>query len=118
MNCANNYIPQYVPDNLPWYERGGLITYINKVKYENFMKDTDKHFENTQIVNFDKIHRQASEEKIDSDPLKRCKTIDSSIIDQYLDKEKTRALSSAFWSPRKDIFLKKEVIDNHFKQDK
>ena len=28
MSAQNNYVPEYVPDNLPWYERDGLLTYL------------------------------------------------------------------------------------------
>ena len=34
-NFTNNYIPEYVPDNLPLYERDGLMTYIDKLKYDD-----------------------------------------------------------------------------------
>ena len=26
---ANGYVPEYVPEDLPWYERDGLMTYID-----------------------------------------------------------------------------------------
>ena len=29
---ANKYIPKYVPEDLPWYERDGLLTYIDQLK--------------------------------------------------------------------------------------
>ena len=45
MNFTNNYIPEFVPDNLKWYERDSLMTYIDKLKYDNFIKDTDRHLE-------------------------------------------------------------------------
>ena len=45
MNFTNNYIPEFVPDNLKWYERDSLMTYIDRLKYDNFIKDTDRHFE-------------------------------------------------------------------------
>ena len=45
MNFTNNYIPEFVPDNLKWYERDSLMTYIDKLKYDNFIKDTGRHFE-------------------------------------------------------------------------
>ena len=85
---------------------------------DNFIKDTGSHSENSRIVNFDIIYKQARGEEIHPDLLKKYKTIDSSRIDQQPDTEKTKALSSAFRSPKKDIFLKKGVINSHFKQDK
>ena len=40
----NNYIPGYIPSNLRWYERDGLMTYINQIKCEEPLRDPDKHF--------------------------------------------------------------------------
>ena len=57
----NNYIPKYVPSDLNWYERDRLMTYIDQLKYEEFIKDIDGHFQNTPIVNFDIIHKQAKD---------------------------------------------------------
>ena len=54
----NNYLPEYVPENLPWYERGGLMTYIDQLKYEEFISDADAIIKNTKIINFEMIHAQ------------------------------------------------------------
>ena len=70
MNFTNNYIPEYVPENLKWHELDGLMTYIDKLKYDNFIKDSDDHFERTHVNNFEIIHKQSREEKIDADLLK------------------------------------------------
>ena len=37
-NCSNNYVAQYVPLDLPWYEKDGLMTWYNQVKCEDFEK--------------------------------------------------------------------------------
>ena len=42
--AANSYIPEYILDNLPWYESDGLLTYINKLKCKEFLEDPNKHF--------------------------------------------------------------------------
>ena len=28
MSAQNNSVPEYVPDNLPWHEHDGLLTYL------------------------------------------------------------------------------------------
>ena len=33
-NCANNYVPEYVPQDLPWHERDRLMTWYNQAKYQ------------------------------------------------------------------------------------
>ena len=50
----------------------------------------------TQVINFNIIHRQVKGEKIDEKPEQKYKIIDNSRIDLYPDKEKEKALSSAF----------------------
>ena len=66
----NNYVTEYVPSDLKMYERGGLIIYIDQLKYQEFIKDTDGRFQNTHIVNFDIIHKQAKVIKLPDDELK------------------------------------------------
>ena len=40
----NNYIPEYIPDDLPWYERDGLMTQLDKIKSDEFLEDPEKNF--------------------------------------------------------------------------
>ena len=63
-NFTSNYIPEYVPNNLKWYERDGLMTYIDQLKYNSFVRNTDEHFEKTQAINFDIIRRLARGENL------------------------------------------------------
>ena len=37
----NNYVPEYVPENLPWYERDGLLTWYDQEKCKEFLEDPD-----------------------------------------------------------------------------
>ena len=55
---ANNYIPKYVPEDLPWYERDGLLTYIDQLKYKKFIFEPDAAVKNTKIINFNMIRAQ------------------------------------------------------------
>ena len=68
----------------------------------------------TQVINFNIIHRQVKGEKIDEKLEQKYKIIDNSRIDLYPDKEKEKALSSAFRWSRKNLYFEKEVIDSHF----
>ena len=63
MSAQNNYVAEYVPDNWSWYERDGLLTYIDKFKCDRFLEKSRTHFQETPIINFDIIHRQAGGEK-------------------------------------------------------
>ena len=53
----NNYIPNYTSSNLKWYERDGLFTYIDQLKREKFLENSDENFKKTRVINFDIIHR-------------------------------------------------------------
>ena len=52
----NHFVPKYIPNDLPWYERDGLMTWYDQVQCQQFLEDTDKHFQNLKIINFDMIH--------------------------------------------------------------
>ena len=54
-NFQNSYIPEYVPSDLKWYKKDRLMTCIDQLKYQEFIKNTSGHFQNTQIVSFDII---------------------------------------------------------------
>ena len=55
---ANDYIPKYVPEGLPWYERDSLLTYIDQLKYKEFISDPDVTVKNIKVINFDMIYAQ------------------------------------------------------------
>ena len=57
-NKGNTYVPKFVPDNLSWYERDGLMAWFDQQKYEDFPRNTDKHFKEAKIINFDIIIRK------------------------------------------------------------
>ena len=61
MARQNNCIPEYVPEDLPWYKRNGLMTYLDQAKCRDLLRDLKGYFKNTKIVNFD-ITSTASEE--------------------------------------------------------
>ena len=75
MNLANNYIPPFVPQNLKWYERDGLMTWYDQSKCIEFLQDLDNHFENTKIINFDIINKKARGKEIPQSTLKNYQTI-------------------------------------------
>lgn len=64
-DCANKYVPPPEHLLLPWYERGGLMSYIDALKCEEFQKDHQEHFGRTKFVNFAIIHAQARGKPVD-----------------------------------------------------
>ena len=37
----NTYVPKFVSNNIPWYERDGLNTLYEQMKCNKFLEDTD-----------------------------------------------------------------------------
>ena len=53
--ACNSCVPEYVPSDLPWYKRDGLMTWYDQRKCEDLLRDLKGHFNNMKIVNFDII---------------------------------------------------------------
>ena len=53
LEADNNFIPKYIPGNLKRYEKDGLDTWYLRSKCEDFLKNTDLHFAERKVVNFD-----------------------------------------------------------------
>ena len=51
----NNFIPKYIPGDLKLQEKDGLDTWFLRNKCEEFLNNTDLHFTQRHIVNFDMI---------------------------------------------------------------
>ena len=64
MNLANKFVPEFVPENLPWYKRDSLLTWYDQGKWRDFLEDTDEHFKATKIVNSDIINKDFKKENI------------------------------------------------------
>ena len=75
----NKFIPKYVPNNLKWYKRGGLETWYLQNKCNDFLMDTDEHFKETKVVNFDITKNK----KLEEEKLKQYQTIDHDEIMKY-----------------------------------
>ena len=111
----NKYVPRFAQHSeLPWYERDGLLSYIDALKCEEFLKDTDSHFKTVQVVNFDIIHHDCK-----GDPLQgsynEYQTVNTKDMGKHSSNTKKKIVNSAIPSDRKDIFIDKKVTPNHFK---
>ena len=83
MNLMNSYVPKFVPKDFPWYERDGLMTWYDQMKYQDFLRDTNKYFQEVKIVNFDIIHRQCRGEEVPKHLLKQYQTVDDKSVSEY-----------------------------------
>ena len=82
-NNMKMYVPKFVLDNLPWYERDGLMTWYGQWKCEDFLRDTDKHFKEAKTINFDIIYRKIRDEVVPPDLLNFYETVNEKTISQY-----------------------------------
>ena len=77
---TNTYTPEYVSDNLKWYERDGLDTWYKKNKCNEFLEDTDRYFHAAQIINFDIIRNQ---KQLPKNKLEQYRTVNYDTIKKY-----------------------------------
>ena len=116
MNLANKFVPEFVPENLPWYKRDSLLIWYDQAKCRDFLEDTDGHFRTTKIVNFDIINKDLKKEKISKETLKGYQILNYEQVMTYPPEVQRKIFESAFRTDRKDIFFKKESIDEYLKK--
>ena len=117
MNLTNNYIPPFVPQDLKWYERNGLMTWYDQTKCKEFLKNLDNHFENMKIINCDIINKKAKGEEIPQSTLKTYLTIPKKKpVYEYPPEEREKVVSAGFRSTlkRNDVFVSKDLVKYHF----
>ena len=104
-NPINNYVPKFVANNLKWYERDGLLTWYDHCKCDDFLRDTDAHFKDAKIDNFNIIRKQCRGEEVRKDILVEYQMVTDNFVLKYPEKEKKNILSSAFRTDREDIYF-------------
>ena len=85
--------------------------------FNEIINNTDYHFENSYITNFDLIHHNCR-----GDPLKQTKkhyeTISYEKLNEIISKEdRASFISSAIKSERKYVFIEKEIFKEHFNRE-
>ena len=97
-----------------WYEKN-LMEYFDFCEYNEMANDPTKYFKKKQVVNFDIIHHECC-----GGPLfgsyRDYKTAYEKDIKEYPKPEKKEVVGGIFRnSNRKDIWVEKKVIVDHFK---
>ena len=111
---VNKYVPKFAQHSkLSWYERHGLLSYVDALKCEEFLKDTGSHFKTAQVVNFGIVYHECR-----GDPLqgsyKEYQTVNTKDMDKHSSNTKKKIVNSAIPSDRKDVFIDKKVTLDHF----
>ena len=116
---VNNYVP-YNPDNVT---KGGfgrsLGESLDQQKYEKIIKNPQEHFINSYVTNFDLINNECRGDKLENSR-KYYETIFKEKIDKEINENQTKTyfISGAIRSERKDVFLKNDVLTEHFNRIK
>ena len=114
MFSKNSYIPPYVKPDLKWFERDGLMTYIDRLAYERFEENRDNYLENVNVVNFDIINHELKGTPLEKD-IKNYKTIYKSDLRQMPVDDKDAALAACFRSKKKDLFVEEDLRNKYFR---
>ena len=109
---AMSYVPSFVPQDFPWYKRDDLMTWYDQGKCQDLLRDTDRNFDETKIVNFDKIHKQCRGEVVPNELLKYYQTANQTRVSKYPSDYHEYILSSTFRTNRKDIYFEKKPLKN------
>ena len=108
----NIFVQKFIPNDLKWYERGGLDTWYLEGKCKDFLENTDRHFEQMKIINFYIL-------SVSKKGLKQYQQIDHQMVMSYPAKERKEIFSSIFRNVgRNDMNVTKESVNKHFKNKK
>ena len=114
MFSKNYFIPPYVKNNLKWFERDGLLLYIDRLNYERFENDRDNYLTNVNVINFDIVNHELLGTPLEKD-IVTYKTVQKKDLKQMPASDKHAALAACFRSKRKDLNVEKDLRDEYFK---
>ena len=119
MNQSKYPVSNYVPFNPNNYltepsREHSLGDTLDKERYEKIVNNPSCHFKNSFITNFDIIHHECRGDKLEHSR-KYYETIHKESVDKQIEEnKKTNFISKAIECERKDVFLKKNLITEHF----
>ena len=108
----NIFVQKVIPNDLKWYERGGLNTWYLEGKCKDFLENTDRYFEQMKIINFYIL-------SVSKKGLKQYQQTDHQMVMSYPTKERKEIFSSIFRNVgRNDMNVTKGSVNEHFKNKK
>ena len=108
---VNNYIPYY-PKKKDTLHDTLLIN-----KYEKINENKKEYFNLAKVVNFDIINNECRQDPLENS-VKYYQTIYKKNLDCARQKDKEDFISEAIKSRREDLYIKKDVINEHFRLEK
>ena len=112
---SQNYVPTKAKARTAY---DTLDDTLNRMTFNEIINNTDYHFENSYITNFDLIHHNCR-----GDPLNHTKKYYETISYEKLNNEiiskedRASFISSAIKSERKDVFIEKKIFKEHFNRE-
>ena len=120
MNSTKYPIQNYVPTN-PSADKKffDLDMTFKKMIFEEIIADPEFHFENSYITNFDLIHHECRGDTL-SFSRKYYETISYKKFNEEITDiaNQQKFISSAIKSEKKDVFIEKKLIEEHFNREK
>ena len=120
MNSTKYRIQNYVTTNPSESKKFfDLDVTLKRMTFEEIMADLEFHFENSYITNFDLIHHECRRERF-LFSRKYYETISYKKFNEEItdNANQQKFISSAIKCERKDVFIKKKLIDEHFSREK
>ena len=113
---VQNYIPHNITKNKTTFN--DLDTTLKQMTYNEIVNDPQYHFDNCYVTNFDLIHHECRGDSLSSSR-KHYETIWNKKIKDEIscDETRNRFVSSAIRSERKDVFIEKQVFEEHFNRE-
>ena len=92
---------------------------LKRMAFEEIMADPEFHFENSYITNFDLIHHECRGDTL-SFSRKYYETISYKKFNEEITDiaNQQKFISSAIKSEKKDVFIEKKLIEEHFNREK
>ena len=114
-----NYVPHKPINKMDSIMFGhDLDDTLKRNTYEKIINDPSYHFENAYVINFDIIHHECRGDKLENSK-EYYRTIQTESLNNEIKKEnKTEFVACAIECERKDVFLTKEVLKDHFNRIK
>ena len=122
MNLKRYPVNNYIPINLRKNDNGkndtfhDLGTRLKQMTFDEIMKDTDYHFENCFVTNFDLINHECRGDTLNFSR-KHYETIFSNNIKKNIPEDlQSKFISSAIRSERRDLHIEKQLLKEHFRK--
>ena len=104
-------MPEYVQP-----EERDFFSYLDQLKYEETLKNTDSYLRNVKVVNFELIHHKCRGDPLEKDT-KEYFSIENKDFAEYPKNDQKRVIGGALRnqnSVKQPIFIQKEAVLNYF----